>query len=53
MFSKFLPSGLTRRTFLQSTAATAVSAGLPGAALAAGEPIRIGFLAPLTGPVAA
>ncbi|MEQ8896858.1 MAG: ABC transporter substrate-binding protein [Roseovarius sp.] len=53
MFSKIFSSGLTRRTFLKSTAATAVSAGLPGAALAQGEPIKIGFLAPLTGAVAA
>ena len=53
MFSRILSSGLTRRTFLKSTAATAVSAGLPGAALAAGDPIKIGFLAPLTGAVAA
>jgi branched-chain amino acid transport system substrate-binding protein len=53
MFSRIFSSGLTRRTFLKSTAATAVSAGLPGAALAQGEPIKIGFLAPLTGAVAA
>lgn len=53
MFSRFLSSGLTRRTFMKSTAATALSAGLPGAALAAGDTIKIGFLAPLTGPVAA
>ena len=53
MFSRILSSGLTRRTFLKSTAATAGSAGLPGAALAAGDPIKIGFLAPLTGAVAA
>lgn len=45
--------GFTRRTFLKSSAATAVSAGLPRLALAEGSPIRIGFLAPLTGPVAA
>ncbi|QYX55778.1 ABC transporter substrate-binding protein [Roseovarius sp. SCSIO 43702] len=53
MFSKFRAPGLTRRTFLKSTAATAAAAGLPGAALAAGDPIKIGFLAPLTGAVAA
>ena len=53
MFSKLIGSGLTRRTFLKSTAATAISAGLPGAALAAEDTIKIGFLAPLTGPVAA
>jgi branched-chain amino acid transport system substrate-binding protein len=46
-------SGLTRRTFLKSTAVTAVSAGVPGGAFAQDKVIRIGFLAPLTGPVAA
>lgn len=46
-------SRFTRRTFLKSTAVTAVSAGLPSLALAEGSPIKIGFLAPLTGPVAA
>ncbi|RMF37528.1 MAG: twin-arginine translocation signal domain-containing protein, partial [Alphaproteobacteria bacterium] len=53
MISKLRTPGLTRRTFLKNTAITAAAAGLPGAALAAGEPIKIGFLAPLTGPVAA
>lgn len=53
MLSKIFASGLSRRTFLKSTAVTALGAGLPGAALAAGDPIKIGFLAPLTGPVAA
>jgi branched-chain amino acid transport system substrate-binding protein len=46
-------SRFTRRTFLKSTAVTAVSAGLPCLAAAEGSPIKIGFLAPLTGPVAA
>jgi branched-chain amino acid transport system substrate-binding protein len=53
MISKIMAAGLSRRTFLKSTAITAVGAALPGASLAAGEPIKIGFLAPLTGAVAA
>ena len=53
MFSNILKNDLSRRTFLKSTAATALSAGLPSIALAAGEPIKIGFLAPLTGATAA
>ncbi len=53
MISKFWAAGLTRRTFLKSTAITAVGASLPSVSLAAGEPIKIGFLAPLTGAVAA
>lgn len=53
MLSKIVASGLTRRTFLKSTAVTAVSAGVPGGAFAQDKVIRIGFLAPLTGPVAA
>ena len=53
MISRLVTSGLTRRTFLKSTAVTAASAGLPRAALAQDNVIRIGFLAPLTGPVAA
>lgn len=53
MFSKIVKSGLTRRTFLQSTAAAAATSSLPRAALAADNVIKIGFLAPLTGPVAA
>ncbi|PIV79036.1 MAG: ABC transporter substrate-binding protein [Rhodobacteraceae bacterium CG17_big_fil_post_rev_8_21_14_2_50_63_15] len=43
----------TRRTFLKSSAVAAASAGLPRLAMAEGSPIKIGFLAPLTGPVAA
>ncbi|MFX0544710.1 ABC transporter substrate-binding protein [Roseovarius sp. S1116L3] len=53
MISKIMARGLTRRTFLKSTAITAASAALPSMSLAAGEPIKIGFLAPLTGAVAA
>lgn len=52
MFSTFR-SGLSRRHFLKSTMAGAMAASLPRAALAQGAPIKIGFLAPLTGPVAA
>ena len=48
---------LSRRRFLQTSAAGAALAGsglqLSSAALAAEEPIKIGFLAPLTGDVAA
>ncbi|MBE1285086.1 MAG: ABC transporter substrate-binding protein [Rhodobacteraceae bacterium] len=53
MISKFVGSGLSRRTFLKSSAVTALSAGLPGSVFAAGDTIKIGFLAPLTGAVAA
>ena len=55
MVAKFYRAGMSRRKFLvSSTAGTgALAAGLPRTALAAGEPIRIGFLAPLTGAVAA
>ncbi len=49
-------SSQTKREFLKRMAAT-ISAGmvmgLPKITLAAGETIKIGFLAPLTGPVAA
>ncbi|SIT82487.1 ABC transporter substrate-binding protein [Pontibaca methylaminivorans] len=53
MFSKMLKGGLSRRLFLKSSAVTAVGAALPNVALAAEEPIKIGFLAPLTGATAA
>ncbi|WP_306115089.1 MULTISPECIES: ABC transporter substrate-binding protein [unclassified Roseovarius] len=53
MFSMIVKSGLTRRTFLKSSAAAAAASSMPRAALAADKVIRIGFLAPLTGPVAA
>ena len=44
---------LTRRRFLETTAAAAVAAGAPRFALAEGEPIRIGFLTVHTGALAA
>ncbi|MFD1159272.1 ABC transporter substrate-binding protein [Roseovarius aestuarii] len=53
MLSKIVKSGLTRRTFLQSTAAAAATSGMARMAHAADKVIKIGFLAPLTGPVAA
>lgn len=43
----------SRRTFLRSSAVAAMGAALPKFLLAAGDTIKIGFLAPLTGPVAA
>ena len=56
MFASFLGKSQTRRRFLGSASAFAglgaLSSVLPGRALAQGEPIKIGFLAPLTGPVA-
>ncbi len=53
MLSKIVKSGLTRRTFLQSTAAAAATSSMARMAHAADKVIKIGFLAPLTGPVAA
>ena len=53
MFSRFGKPGLTRRTFLQSTAAVAAATSLPRIANAQDKVIKIGFLAPLTGAVAA
>lgn len=53
MLSKIIRSGLTRRTFLQSTVAAAAATSMPRLANAADKVIKIGFLAPLTGPVAA
>lgn len=44
---------ITRRALMQNAAATSLSLGLTGAALAAtGRPIKIGVVAPLTGPLA-
>ena len=57
MLAKFVKSGLSRRSFLKTTAAGAAvgtaATGLPGLALAAEDKVKIGFLAPLTGPVSA
>lgn len=49
------PKPLSRRRFLSGTAAGAALAATarPKRVLAAGEPVKIGFLAPLTGEVAA
>ncbi len=50
-------TGLSRRRFLSTAAslagASAIGSALPKAAFAADNVIKIGFLAPLTGPVAA
>ncbi len=57
MISKYLKNGLTRRKLLGGTAAVMGSAAtaqlLPRPAFAADKVIKIGFLAPLTGAVAA
>lgn len=57
MQTKRLRPKLSRRRFLRTSAvfagASAIGSGLPGRAFAAEKVIRIGFLAPLTGPVAA
>ena len=55
MSFKHLALTQSRRKFIiTASAATGAGAlGLPNWGLAAGEPIKIGFLAPLTGPVAA
>lgn len=53
MFSEVLKGGLSRRLFLKSSAVAAASASIPRIALGADEPIKIGFLAPLTGAAAA
>ena len=53
MLTRIVKSGLTRRTFLQSTAAAAATTSMARMANAADHVIKIGFLAPLTGAVAA
>ena len=53
MLTRISKSGLTRRTFLQSTAAAAATTSMARMANAADHVIKIGFLAPLTGAVAA
>ena len=57
MLARFFKGGISRRHFMISTSALAgagaISGSLPSKALAADGVIKIGFLAPLTGPVAA
>ena len=53
MLKSYVSHGLTRRLFLKSTAATVALAGLPRIVRAHEGAIKIGFLAPLTGAVAA
>ncbi|MCB1474301.1 MAG: ABC transporter substrate-binding protein [Rhodobiaceae bacterium] len=57
MFANFTRNGVTRRKFLGSAAtlagAGALSSAFPRVPLAADKVVKIGFLAPLTGPVAA
>ena len=55
MTRTWMERGLTRRRFLEGTAASAAVAatGLPKTTFAAEKTVKIGFLAPLTGPVSA
>ena len=57
MFANFIGKSQTRRKFLGSVSAFAglgaLGSAMPSRVLAQGEPIKIGFLAPLTGSVAA
>jgi branched-chain amino acid transport system substrate-binding protein len=57
MIANFFRKGVNRRRFLGSAASLAgvgaLGASLPRAAFAQDKVVRIGFLAPLTGPVAA
>ena len=58
MFANFISRTQSRRRFIQSASALAglgaLGLGVPGRGIASeGETIKIGFLAPLTGPVAA
>jgi len=55
MVGNFRQPALNRRRFLEGTAATAALAatGLPRPSFAAEKTVKIGFLAPLTGPVSA
>jgi hypothetical protein len=55
MTTKFSISAIDRRQFLSTTAAAALMAGvsMPKIAFAADKVVKIGFLAPLTGAVAA
>jgi len=47
-----MDASITRRLLLQSAAASTLAAGLPARALANGQPVKIGVVAPLTGPLA-
>ena len=49
----FMSRGVSRRSVLGASGALAAAGLLPGKALGANPVVRIGFLAPLTGPVAA
>jgi len=53
MQTKFSIPGLSRRTFIKSTAAATAALGMPSLGVASYNTIKIGFLAPLTGAVAA
>lgn len=55
MTKTWIDRGFTRRRFLEGTAASAAVAatGLPKNTFAAEKTVKIGFLAPLTGPVSA
>ena len=55
MTTKFAISAIDRRQFLSTTAAAALMAGvsMPKIAFGADKVVKIGFLAPLTGAVAA
>jgi len=55
MTTKFAISAINRRQFLSTTAAAALMAGvsMPKIAFGADKVVKIGFLAPLTGAVAA
>ena len=55
MTTKFPLSAIKRRQFLSTTAVAALMAGvsLPRIAFGADKVVKIGFLAPLTGEVAA
>ncbi|PWE34146.1 ABC transporter substrate-binding protein [Maritimibacter sp. 55A14] len=57
MIAKFFQKGVSRRKFLGTTASAAglglVGSTLPKRAFAADKTVKVGFLAPLTGPVAA
>ena len=53
MIAKFLKDRLSRRRFLETATGAAAMLGLSTHVLAEDKVVKIGFLAPLTGPVAA